>query len=491
MCLTIEGFSSSPGHRDSPFAGGPNTEGDSVASHRSGSAEVPNISRSQSIPPRHSVAYHIRHRIRSVIASVVVAAITLVGTVAGITWLDLAFTASGRAIPNIASGASTEEPLVDPNAGKEIQFLVLGQDTRDGEGNEAIGGDLPDEHNADTTMIVQISADRSYINLVSIPRDSIVDAPSCKTTKGTVPARYQVMFNSIFATGWRAGGDLSSAASCTLTAVNKLTGLNISNFIVADFEGLKNMIDAIGGVNICIPVHTKDATTGLDLAKGLHKLNGTQATQYARMRHGTGTDGSDIMRTTRQQYLVKELLSESLQKNLFTQTDQLYQLAKATLNSLSMSPGLANIGVLAGLAMSLKSMDSSHLYARTTPVTAAPNDADRVVWTESADDLWAVLREGKALTDQPEQQTTSSPSTSTKTSQAPSQSSSSSSTSQAPTVNPTTGLITKANGTLVDPNTGGTVDPENGVIRDANTGQYIGIADRYLNATVCKVTAQN
>ena len=61
----------------------------------------------------------------------------------------------------------------------------------------------------------------------------------------------------------------------------------------------------------------------------------------------------------------------------------------------------------------------------------------------------------------------------------------------APTPDSVTGLITQADGTLIDPNTGGTVDPEDGSIHAALTGQYIGLADRYLNATVCAVPAKN
>ena len=62
--------------------------------------------------------------------------------------------------------------------------------------------------------------------------------------------------------------------------------------------------------------------------------------------------------------------------------------------------------------------------------------------------------------------------------------------SSAPKPDPRTGLITMPDKTLVDPNTGGTVDPDDGTIKDANTGQYIGMADRYLFATVCAVPAQ-
>ena len=470
-------------------------------SNRFDNPEVPNLNDQHNVVPKHSSAYRVRHLLRSIIACTIIAALTIVTTAAAASWIDITRTIDNNVVQVISSDPTDDDDddeLIDPNAGKAIQILLLGQDTRDGAGNEAIGGVMQDEHMADTAMIVQISADRTYINLVSIPRDSLVNAPACETTNGTVPARNRVMFNSIFAYGWNLGGDLSSAASCTLTAVNALTGLDIDNFVVADFQGVMNMIDSIDGVDVCIPVHTTDDYTGLDLEPGLHHLDGTQATQYARMRHGTGTDGSDIMRTTRQQYLVKQLLNEALNKNLFTQSGELYQLSKATLDALNMSPGLANLNVLAGLAMSLKSLDTSRVYAMTTPNVAAPEDPNRVVWTAEADNVWAVLREGKPLTkvDTTSEATTDSQSTSGEPAESDDQSAQStpstqSSTPSEPTPDPTTGLITQADGTLLDPNTEGIVDPETGVIRDANTGQYIGVADRYLNATVCKVPAQD
>lgn len=469
-----------------------------MTSHRNAKTELPNINGWNDTRPRHSVGYRVQHRLRLVIASTLAALLVFSATAAAAIWYDINKVIDDNVVNIIPQGKVTSTPtLIDPNAGKAIQFLVLGQDTRDGSGNASLGGsdgtDDADSHQADTTMVVQISADRTFINLVSIPRDSLVNVPSCQTSKGVIPAQYNVMFNSIFATAWSRGGDLSSAASCTLSAVNSLTGLDLQNFIVVDFEGLKSMIDAIGGVNLCIPVDTQDSYTSLNLKKGLQHLDGTQATQYARMRHGTGTDGSDIMRTTRQQYLIKELLKQAMQKNLFTQTSQLYQLAKSTLQSLNLSPGLANTTTLAGLAMSLKNMPTSHLYTQTVPVAAAPSDPNRVVWTEAADAVWAKLRNNQALTEAP-----SSPSPSASTSSSPSSSASQSagSTENTPapeqsSVDPVTGLIKEANGTLIDPNTGGTVDPENGSIHDPNTGQYIGIADRYLNATICAVPAQD
>jgi anionic cell wall polymer biosynthesis LytR-Cps2A-Psr (LCP) family protein len=283
-----------------------------------------------------------------------------------------------------------------------------------------------------------------------------------------------------------------------MTAVNALTGLDISNFIVVDFSGLKSMIDAIGGVDVCIPQDTEDSYTNLKLSKGYQHLTGTQATQYARMRHGTGTDGSDIMRTTRQQYLIKALLNKAISKNLLTNSSELYQLAKAAISSLQLSEGLASTTGLAGLAMSLVNIDSSHIYAQTIPVEAAPSDKNRVVWSSSASEVWAKFQKAQPLTQSTQSTASASASSSSSSSSASTQSSSSSaasastssSASASSSVNATTGLITNSSGQLIDPATGGIVDPETGTIRDANTGQYIGIADRYLQYTVCGVPAQ-
>ena len=454
--------------------------------------KLPNINGLRDSNPRHSLGYRVQHRARTVVASVIVAR-AVAGTAAAATWLDVDNVIQHQKVDVIGQGSVSAEPtIIDPNSGKPIEILLLGQDSRDGEGNQAIGGDMTGNHQADTAMVLQISADRSAINLVSIPRDSLVDVPQCETSKGTIPAQYGVMFNSIFAGAYQTGGDLASAASCTLNAVNSLTGLNIQNFIVVDFAGLVKMIDAIGGVDICVPQDIDDPYSTLQLSKGMQHLDGTQATQYARTRYTLG-DGSDTARTTRQQYLIKQLMSEALSKNLFTDTAQLYQLAKSALESLNISEGMADTAALAGLAMSLKNFNMSHLYTQTVPVVAAPSDPNRSVWADNADEVWSKMREGKSLFESTETNATSTDSTTTDGT-TESQNTDENSGEQAQsteTPDATTGLITRADGTLIDPNTGGTVDPEDGSIHDATTGQYIGIADRYLNATVCAVPAKN
>lgn len=472
-----------------------------MTSHRN-DGKLPNISGRHNPHPLHSAGYRVEHRIRSITAATLVAIIVFVGTAVGATWYEFNNLVHEQGVAVIPQGKTTaaEDP-VDPNAGKAISLLLLGQDTRDGSGNAALSGshngEDADSHQSDTAMVVQISADRSYVNIVSIPRDSLVNVPSCQTSKGVIPAQYNVMFNSIFNTAWDQGDGLQSAANCTVHAVNALTGLNLEQFVVVDFAGLRDMIDAIGGVDVCVAENTKDSYTSLDLKRGLQHLDGAHATMYARMRHGTGTDGSDIMRTTRQQYLIKQLVNTARSKNLFTNTSQIYQLSKAALKTLNLSSGLANLGTLAGLVLSLKNLDTSHVYARTIPISPAPSDpANRVVWSTQADAVWEKLRSEHALTDQSGStggDASAAPGKDAEASESPTQSPDSTATdspSAQETVDPQTGLIKQADGTLVDPNTRGIVNPEDGTIRDADTGQYIGIADRYLNATVCAVPAQ-
>ena len=468
--------------------------------------KLPNVNGLRDAKPRHSLGYRVQHRARTIVASVIAAMLVFSGTAAAATWLDVNGIIKDHSVEIIGQGSlDANTSIIDPNSGKPIEFVLIGQDSRDGEENQSVGGNFDDvvgNHQADTTMVAQISADRTKINLVSIPRDSLVDIPQCETTNGTIPAQYNVMFNSIFANAYQTGGDLASAASCTLNAVNSLTGLNIQNFIVVDFAGLVKMINAVGGVDLCIPQDVDDPYTSLQLTKGLHHLDGHQATQYARTRHGLG-DGSDTSRTTRQQYLIKQLMNEALSKNLFTDTAQLYQLAKSALQSLYISQGMADTAALAGLAMSLKDFNLSSLYSQTVPVVSAPSDLNRSVWTDEAETLWEKMRADKPIYGSDESDANTDANTAGNSDGSSDNSTdgtdntdntgtdNTGSQEAAPTPDPVTGLITQADGTLIDPNTGGTVDPEDGSIHDALTGQYIGLADRYLNATVCAVPAKN
>ena len=193
-----------------------------------------------------------------------------------------------------------------------MNLLVIGSDQRTG-ANEAIGG-ADASFASDTTIVVHLAADRSRVELVSIPRDSLVDIPACKGSNGRTSApQHRAMFNAAFATGWGLGHDMASAAACTWSTVQATTGLTIDHAVVVDFAGFQAMVSAVGGVDICIPRHLHDDHTGLDLDPGQQNLDGVQALQLARSRYDPSIgNGGDLDRIGNQQRLLAAIANQVL-----------------------------------------------------------------------------------------------------------------------------------------------------------------------------------
>ena len=102
--------------------------------------------------------------------------------------------------------------------------------------------------------------------------------------------------------------------------MEKLTNIYIDDYMVVDFAGLKNMVDALGGVGVYVSEDIDDPEyTQLKLEKGCHHLDGSAAIMYARVRHGV-SDGSDLHRIERQQNLMGAMMRTAMRKNLLTST---------------------------------------------------------------------------------------------------------------------------------------------------------------------------
>jgi len=276
----------------------------------------------------------------------------------------------------------------DPNAGRALNILVLGSDYRD-EAAMAAEGKNTAGMRADTTIVVHVSADRQRVEMVSIPRDSLVSIPSCQMSNGTeTRARSQAMINEAFAIGWDNGGDLASAAACSGRAVQENTGLTIDHFVVVDFGGFQSMVNAIGGVDICIPQDLHDPYTGLTLSAGQQVLSGEDAFKFARARHGNVGDGSDIARIGNQQRLIAAIVSQVFSRDVMTSAPTLLQFLGAATSSLTIDSAL-DLQSLTGLAWSARSVRLDDITLMTVPWGPAKSDKDRVEWTAEADVLWA------------------------------------------------------------------------------------------------------
>ena len=293
--------------------------------------------------------------------------------------------------------AAPEPDPDDPNAGVPVNILLLGSDTREGD-NSAIGG-ADASVASDTTLVVHLSADRSRVEVVSIPRDSLIDIPECRTSDGRVlPAVQDTMFNHAFSRGWFNGGDLASATACAMSTVESLTGLYLDGAVVADFNGFSAMVEALGGIPITIPeALSSPKAGGLVLEAGPQVLTPWQATQLSRARTGTGWGleiGSDLKRIERQQALLSAMATAAADKSLLTDLPALTRFVDAATESLTVSDTLGSLRDLTGLALSLRGTAMDSIVFTSVPVAdaTAPADKGRVVWTSAAAPLWDRIR---------------------------------------------------------------------------------------------------
>jgi len=292
----------------------------------------------------------------------------------------------------------------------------MGSDTRAGV-NASIGGNDSGQR-SDTAIVVHISADRSRVELVSIPRDSLVKIPVCQATNGkSSRASSSAMFNSAFATGWDMGGDMASAAACAIKTVQQNTGVAIDHFAVVDFAGFQAMVNAIGGVPMCIPHALHDTYSGLNLPAGQQVLNGQQALELARARHGNVGDGGDLDRIGNQQRLIQAMVNEVLSKKVLTNVPNLVSFLSAATSSLTTDSGL-QLQNLTGLAYNLRNINRDNVVFMTIPTGPAPSDPNRLVWTSAATAIWANMAADKPILQEAAQPTPTTASTPAKTSAA-------------------------------------------------------------------------
>lgn len=276
---------------------------------------------------------------------------------------------------------------LDQKEGMPINVLLIGSDSRERtDPNSEITG-----MRSDTVMLVHISADRQRADFVSIPRDTLVDIPSCQLTddERSYPQKQQ-MFNTAFSTGG-IYGDVNAAATCTLRTVEKLTDVVIDGWVVIDFVAFQGIVNTLGGVEMCFEEAIHEEFSGLNVTAGCHNLDGEQALALARMRYGID-DGSDLSRITRQQELVGKIAGKMLSMNLASDLPKFYSIVKEITQNLDTSSGLGNFRWLSGFLYSLRNLQVENINFLTMPNYFAPDQPGRVVPADNADLVWAALR---------------------------------------------------------------------------------------------------
>lgn len=279
-----------------------------------------------------------------------------------------------------------------------INILVIGTDKRSGAGNEGYG-DAESVGHADTTILFHVSKDRSNATALSIPRDLIADIPVCPTKQPdgstkNVPASKGTRFNNSLGQEGRDPG-------CTMRTVTGLTGIEIDNFMMVDFNAVKNLSTAVGGVPVCVEKAVDDPDSKLKLPAGESRMSGEQALAFVRTRHAFGNE-SDLDRIKTQQAFLSSMMREMKSKETLTSPKKFFSLAEAATKSLTVDQGLGSINKLTDLAGELKAIDLKNITFTTLPVLDNPAEkvkATVVLDQGRADPLLQMIRGDVSLTE--------------------------------------------------------------------------------------------
>ncbi|MEU0676135.1 LCP family protein [Streptomyces sp. NPDC006172] len=261
-------------------------------------------------------------------------------------------------------------------------ILLIGSDSRSGDGNGAYGRDSGTER-SDTTILLHLAAGRRSATAVSIPRDLMVDVPGCRRRDGTRTEPMFAMFNYAFQTG---------GSACTIRTVEKLTGVRVDHHVVVDFSGFKEMVEALDGVRVCLKEPIRDKAAKLWLPAGRVTLDGEQALGFVRARKSLG-DGSDTERMERQQLFLGALVNKVRGNDVLLNPAKLYPVLDAATSSLTTDPELASLRGLYELVRGLRQIPTERVQFLTVPRESYVGNANRDQLVEpEAEELFERLR---------------------------------------------------------------------------------------------------
>ena len=356
-------------------------------------------------PIQHSAVNYGRFGLLRGALAVVLAGVLFVVSSAGFVYASLSSQFANRVV-NIDAYTSDEQNKATPDSfeGRAVNILVVGTDSRNGASGDIGAGDedeVPGLRN-DSTMVIHVSADRSRVQVLSIPRDTLVDIPACKHRDGSTsdPIEGEMFNNAMFygADGGNTDLDITPGIACVKSTVEKMSNMTIDAFMVVNFAGFINMIDALGGIWFNIPERIDDESARLFIDEGCWKLDGTQSLAYMRSRKAQG-DGSDISRIGRQQQLISAMLRELQAKDYVKDSGALLTFLQAAIQAVNVSPNLGDASSDASLLINvLQKVDRSNIQFVTMPVEEPSCDPNRRVASEPmATNVWNALKNDQAL----------------------------------------------------------------------------------------------
>ena len=291
------------------------------------------------------------------------------------------------AFDNILAERPSEALAKSEGDNKPLNVLIMGSDSRAGQ--EAVLGSTPGL--SDTTILLHLSADRERAYGISVPRDLMVARPECKRKDGSgvAPATSTAQWNEAFALG---------GEPCTIAQFEQMSGVRVNHFITVDFNGFKDMVDALGGVPVCLPEPVNDPIGKIYLRAGRYEISGEQALGYVRVRHGIGSiDTGDVGRMKRQQAFLASMVNKAVSAGTLLNPHRLISFLNAATKSLSMDDDLADLTELTDLAQDVRGIGLDKVQFLSMPFEPYAPDPNRLAPAPLARSLWQQLREDAPL----------------------------------------------------------------------------------------------
>lgn len=373
---------------------------DDNAGHR-GSADEFRRERSQPLPPHQRrsprsgrfIVPSAAARRRRTGLMLMSALSVLVLLASGISWGATEWVSGNINRSDVFGGlAEGERPENETGA---LTFMVIGSDGRDemsSEDQDALSvGSTPGER-SDAIMLVHLNHERDRVTVVGVPRDLWVD----------VPGEGEDKINAAYAYG---------GPQKTVQTVEATTGVRIDHYVEVDFTGFVDVVDALGGVEVCLEESIEDPKAQLDLEAGTHEVDGAEALAFTRTR---ATARGDLDRIDRQQQVVAAMMDRALSTDTLSDPAKLTSFLESSLSSLTVDEGL-DTAALNELGHQMRGLDLSAVDFAQVPIADMEHWTDRgdvaVLWDEpAARELFADIQADRPVGGEAEEEEDSGPS---------------------------------------------------------------------------------
>jgi LCP family protein required for cell wall assembly len=253
------------------------------------------------------------------------------------------------------SSASPPAPVITGS-----YFLIAGSDTRNVSDGSSFGGATVGGQRSDTVILVHIPPGNAKATVMSFPRDSYVTIPSYTDSSGSTVAAHQAKLNEAYAIG---------GPNLLVATIKQLTGLPVDHYLEVNFDGFRNIVNAVGGVTLCVTTSRSDSDSGDHLTAGTHpNVSGNAALAFVRDRKGL--PAGDLSRIQDQQYFLSQLMKKVLTAGTLTSPIRVASLMSAVTGSLTVDKGFG-LAQFKALATHLSSLSASKVTFVNLPITTA------------------------------------------------------------------------------------------------------------------------